>query len=93
MQTHKESVFFHPHNDDPHHDPPPKLVGEISLPTTDEDSVVSRAWKVEHVLAAGAKWVFIVLNPPLVGGILAVFLGLIPFFHHALFAPDGFLTA
>lgn len=31
-------------------------------------------------------------NPPLVGGVSAVFFGIIPFLHHQFFDPAGLLT-
>ncbi|KAI5478185.1 hypothetical protein MNV49_005352 [Pseudohyphozyma bogoriensis] len=93
MKTHKEIAFLHPHHDDPHHEPPPKL-GTIALPTDSDDAqlVQGPESKFAGAVAKVKKWAAIALNPPLIGGFAAIFFGLIPWFHHQLFDNDGVLT-
>ncbi|KAJ6508888.1 hypothetical protein C8R45DRAFT_969177 [Mycena sanguinolenta] len=64
--------------------------GHIALPT-EEPAFGSRTIKIRFMIMANLKrakdWILAALNPPLLGGILAVCFGLIPWFHTELFGP------
>ncbi|KAM0751651.1 hypothetical protein T439DRAFT_324841 [Meredithblackwellia eburnea MCA 4105] len=92
MQTHKEEFWAHPHLDDPHEEAPPKLFSQIRLPVQDEPAEPTWKDKAKQGLYHALDWVWVALNPPLIGGVLAVTFGIIPFFHHHLFDPSGWLT-
>ncbi|ORY72931.1 hypothetical protein BCR35DRAFT_307471 [Leucosporidium creatinivorum] len=95
MSTHKDVVFLHPHADDPS-TPPDE--GAIRLPETTEDDEVEPAKPhgFGEKVAAGAKaawhWTVTCLNPPLVGGLAGIILGVIPWTQYELFDGDGWLS-
>ncbi|KAJ6508889.1 membrane transport protein-domain-containing protein [Mycena sanguinolenta] len=69
--------------------------GNIALPV-EEPAVASQTIKIQYLAMANLErtkdWIFSAMNPPLLGGILAVCFGLIPWFHTELFGP-GVLSA
>ncbi|KAL8291781.1 hypothetical protein RQP46_002039 [Phenoliferia psychrophenolica] len=97
MKTHRESFWAHPHHDDPDHEPALLISGSsIRLPETESDAGISgdptKREKIQQALQKAQTFVVVALNPPLIGGFLAIFFGIIPWFHRQLFNSSGWLT-
>ncbi|KAF8208866.1 hypothetical protein K438DRAFT_1813035 [Mycena galopus ATCC 62051] len=78
--------------EDAEEDPLLPETGSIALPMADEAFDSRRAkFKIIASLKRAKDWIVSAMNPPLVGGILAVCFGLIPWFHTELFG-SGILS-
>lgn len=92
MKTHREVFWAHPHHDDPEVEPSVQI-GQIRLPETVEEAPEpSKGAKMQRILGKAFTFVTVALNPPLIGGILAIFFGIIPWLHRQLFTTAGWLS-
>lgn len=78
MQTHTQAFHLDPRSDDPLHGTIPKPV--VSGPS------------IGQKLVRSVKWLGQALNPPLIGGLAAMFFGVIPFTQDQLFTSSGWLS-
>ncbi|KAJ6619461.1 membrane transport protein-domain-containing protein [Mycena sp. CBHHK59/15] len=92
MKSH-ESKVFHSYHDDTHDENVLPEIGHIALPMEEEESAEppSATQRLIKHLKGAKDWILRALNPPLIGGLLAIFFGLIPFFHKGLFG-SGWLS-
>lgn len=91
MKTHSKAWYqsYHDHPEDENFIP---QIGDIAL--LEEDGVTeppSLKDKIISSLQRTKDWIVSAINPPLMGGILALTFGLIPWFHKELFG-SGFLS-
>ena len=97
MKSHEHWVHSHPHHENPNAGPDgdEDKQGSIRLPglyedtADDEQEHQHEPADIKDMALAGAKkakaLAVKVANPPLIGGVLAVVCGLIPFLHSWLF--------
>ncbi|KAJ7505390.1 hypothetical protein B0H11DRAFT_1708938, partial [Mycena galericulata] len=83
--------WFHSYHDNISETSLPEI-GQITLP---EEEEATEPPSVKQRIMSGLKtvkdWIVLAANPPLVGGLLAVIFGVIPWFHTELFG-SGFLS-
>jgi len=91
MKAHESKVsqWFHSYHDHTHEDE--NLLPEIGpIALQDEEQPIEPP-RIQDRIISSLKtvkdWIVLAVNPPLVGGILAVCFGLIPWFHRELFGP------
>ncbi|KAJ7640540.1 membrane transport protein-domain-containing protein [Mycena rosella] len=88
MKTHESKVWFSSYHD--HYTEDEQLLpetgpGEITLDDDQEPPTVKD--RIIAGLKSAQDWIVLAINPPLMGGLLAVGFGLIPWFHRELFGP------
>ncbi|KAJ7505388.1 auxin efflux carrier [Mycena galericulata] len=85
MKAHPSETWFHSYHDDTSENSLPEI-GQIALP---EEEETTEPPSVKQKIVAGLKtikdWIVLVINPPLMGGLLAIIFGIIPWFHTELF--------
>ncbi|KAK4704331.1 hypothetical protein P7C70_g1885, partial [Phenoliferia sp. Uapishka_3] len=93
MKAHEEVVWAHPHEDDPLVQPSDRTVGQIRLPESESDNAEpAKESKLKGAIKKARRFLTVALNPPLIGGLLALFFGIIPWLHQQLFTTAGWLT-
>ncbi|KAJ7640543.1 membrane transport protein-domain-containing protein [Mycena rosella] len=88
MKTHESKVWFssyHEHYTEDEQLLPETGPGEITLDDDQEPPTVKD--RIIAGLKSAQDWIVLAINPPLMGGLLAVGFGLIPWFHRELFGP------
>ncbi|KAJ7288387.1 membrane transport protein-domain-containing protein [Mycena rebaudengoi] len=91
MKTHDSKNWFSSYHDDTH-DSEELLPERGQIALTDEPTdLPSHRQRVVNALKSVKDWIVLALNPPLIGGLLALSFGLIPWFHRELFG-SGILS-
>jgi hypothetical protein len=92
MKTHESKAWFKSYHDDTEDENLLQESGAIALPN---DVQATEPPRIRHKIIGSLKrtkdWIVSAINPPLLGGILAVCFGLIPWFHTELFG-SGILS-
>ncbi|KAJ7784838.1 hypothetical protein DFH07DRAFT_483 [Mycena maculata] len=94
MKSHPSRNWFHSYHDDPHRNesPLPGMgEGQITLPYEEDPAPPTTKDRTLSGLKTAKEWTVGAMNPPLIGGLLAIFFGIIPWFHTQLFG-SGFLS-
>jgi hypothetical protein len=88
MKVQPPKVRIRSHREDTEEDSLLPESGNIALPIEEPASESRRRRKQVKIIANARRikdWIVSAMNPPLVGGILAVCFGLIPWFHTEFF--------
>ncbi|KAJ7935570.1 membrane transport protein-domain-containing protein [Mycena leptocephala] len=92
MKTHESKAWFKSYHDDTEDENLLQESGAIALPN---DVQATEPPRIRHKIIGSLKrtkdWIVSAINPPLLGGILAICFGLIPWFHTELFG-SGILS-
>ncbi|KAJ7780572.1 hypothetical protein DFH07DRAFT_1022329 [Mycena maculata] len=92
MKARPSKSWFRSYRDDPSVNPLPEIGhGDIALPDDEEPPRPSIGHGILSGFIATKDWIVGAINPPLMGGILAILFGIIPFFHTELFG-SGILS-
>jgi hypothetical protein len=87
MKTHQSKWFqtYHDHHEHTEEEHLLPEAGQIALPPDEDAEPPTVKDRVISALKTVKDWIVLAINPPLMGGILAVGFGLIPWFHRELF--------
>ncbi|KAJ6584891.1 auxin efflux carrier [Mycena capillaripes] len=92
MKTHESKTWFRSYHDYPSDENLIPEIGALVLPPDDQTPEPPKLQnRIISSLKSAKDWIVSAINPPLLGGILAVCFGLIPWFHKELFG-SGILS-